>query len=367
MTTPFVKIAFPADSQDDMLAEIHKCRHIFRTLGKTYDFTLSKATSLPLLVDAPTDLAPGSPFVCFYGNPLDKDLTVPNHVFQEIQSTNTKVFGPTQLSSIETIAHFFRYSAIVEPDARKRKQSFDRAMTLYKAVVMSFGQKTIANAVFCNRAQLCMSYPTPDSFVHAEGRRRISHCLAGMALIALMGERCPTLFFSFASSALAWEPSRRIELANVLRIHLLLVGKYDMQLAGLHRVPSRPAGQSWEFAVNDMRKIDELMGFTPSTMINLPAVYDRMCKSLVLPMLLLHGTDAMVEQERGIIRPEDWDAALDGARKIVDRYNATACACCGVREAERKFLRCSACHAAYYCGAECQRAHWKEHKKACKK
>ena len=254
------------------------------------------------------------------------------------EANRPKAFHGTQLSSIETIAHFFRRSAVLEADARKRATFFQRAMTLYTTVVLSFKQPAITLAVSCNKTQLCMSYP-PGSSVASEDRRRISHCFAGMALCALMGERNPTLFFSYSSAALAWEPFRRIEMANVLRIHLLLVGKFDMQLTSL-----------WEFTTNSMAKVDELMGFT-----NLPAVYGQMCKSLVLPMLLLHGTDAMVDRERGIV--QNWDAA-------VERYNATACANCGEGEAR---LRCSACRAVYYCGAVCQYAHWKAHKAACRK
>jgi hypothetical protein len=32
-----------------------------------------------------------------------------------------------------------------------------------------------------------------------------------------------------------------------------------------------------------------------------------------------------------------------------------------------KLQTCSQCKTAVYCGAECQRGHWKEHKKSCKK
>lgn len=31
-----------------------------------------------------------------------------------------------------------------------------------------------------------------------------------------------------------------------------------------------------------------------------------------------------------------------------------------------KLRRCSACHIAYYCSPECQRAHWKEHRHECR-
>ena len=39
------------------------------------------------------------------------------------------------------------------------------------------------------------------------------------------------------------------------------------------------------------------------------------------------------------------------------------CACCGVKTEKR--LQCSRCQSITYCSAECQRAHWKQHKKSC--
>ena len=359
-------LQFPADSSDEMLVEINKCYHIFQTLGKTYTFALANATNLPLLVDAPTELPLDHSFVCFFGNPMTRDLSVAQAVFKASQAHHNKELNDTQLSAVETIGHLFRHTAVLKEDLDLRNMFFEQAMKHYKKVVLSFKQKTINDAVNCNRSQLCMSYPAPSNLISNEDRRRISHCFAGMALCALMGERSPTLFFSHCSAALAWEPFRRVELANVLRVHALLVGKFDMQLAGLHRVASKPAGQSWEFAPTNMKQIDELMGETASTMINLPAVYDRMCKSLVLPMLLMHGVGDMVVRERDIIRPSDWDAAMDGANKIVKRYNATMCAHCSVYETNRKFLRCSGCRVVYYCCVGCQHSNWKTHKPACK-
>lgn len=352
MTTIEV-LQFSADSQDAMLVEIHKCFHIFRTMGKDYEFGICKTTNLPLLVNAPPEIP--SPFVCFYGNPMTSDLSVAHAVFKSIQVDQDKVYNGAELSAIETLGHLFRHTAVIKEDPEMRKRFFDRAMTHYKKVVLSFKQKTLNEAVNCNKSQCCMSYPVPNSLVSNEDRRRISHCFAGMALCALMGERSPMLFFSYSSAALAWEPFRRVELANVLRIHVLLVGKFDMQLAA-------STGRSWEFAPTSMQKIDEL---TSSTMINLPAVYNLVCKSLVLPMLLLQGVSEMVQQERGIIR--DWGAAMDGANKIVKRYNVMVCAYCGVHETNRKFLRCSGCHVVYYCCVGCQKCDWKAHKSACKK
>jgi hypothetical protein len=53
---------------------------------------------------------------------------------------------------------------------------------------------------------------------------------------------------------------------------------------------------------------------------------------------------------------------IDG--KIIER----TCLACGVWDRTGKsHLRCSACMLVYYCNRECQLAHWKQHKKVCKK
>jgi len=353
MTTIEV-LQFPADSPDAIIAEVHKCLHIFRNMKKEYGFGLCKTTNLPLLVNAAPEIR--SPFVCFYGNPLTCDLTVAHSVFKSVQVKQDAVYNDTELSAIETIGHLFRYTAVLNEDPETRKKLFDRAMKHYKTVALSFKQKLINDAVNCNKSECCMFYPMPNTLISNEDRRRLSHCFAGMALCALMGERAPMVFFSYSSAAISWEPFRRLELANVLRIHLLLVGKFDMQLVG--SVSSKPTSKSWEFAQTS--KIDDLT----STMINLPAVYDLVCKSLVLPMVLIQGVREMVHHERGII--SDWNTAMDGASKIVKRYNLTVCAHCCVHETNRKFLRCSGCHTAYYCCVGCQQSNWKEHKPACK-
>jgi hypothetical protein len=39
------------------------------------------------------------------------------------------------------------------------------------------------------------------------------------------------------------------------------------------------------------------------------------------------------------------------------------CAACG--QPDVQMLKCSRCKAAFYCGAACQKRHWREHKAAC--
>ena len=55
-------------------------------------------------------------------------------------------------------------------------------------------------------------------------------------------------------------------------------------------------------------------------------------------------------------------AVMDHKRKIVREMQG--CYQCGRDGAS---MQCSRCKSARYCGAECQRAHWKAHKPDCKK
>ena len=54
--------------------------------------------------------------------------------------------------------------------------------------------------------------------------------------------------------------------------------------------------------------------------------------------------------------------AMNGPASSKERV----CAACGRRWRERMF-KCSQCRSVLYCNKECQKAHWKDHKKVCKK
>jgi hypothetical protein len=64
--------------------------------------------------------------------------------------------------------------------------------------------------------------------------------------------------------------------------------------------------------------------------------------------------------------PASRDAPMPGASREDTRALLRAvCAGCGALDAGNVMRKCSRCMGARYCGAECQRAHWKVHKKTC--
>jgi TPR repeat protein len=54
------------------------------------------------------------------------------------------------------------------------------------------------------------------------------------------------------------------------------------------------------------------------------------------------------------------------ASQLVTQLEATVWAKCGCCHKASPSLRCGGCQSVAYCNAECQRTHWKQHKKQCK-
>jgi len=58
----------------------------------------------------------------------------------------------------------------------------------------------------------------------------------------------------------------------------------------------------------------------------------------------------------------------DPLRVKLQRPAPLACAGCGEESPEGpdRFHKCTGCHVVRYCSAECQKRHWREHKKVCR-
>ena len=135
----------------------------------------------------------------------------------------------------------------------------------------------------------------------------------------------------------------------------------------------------------------ELVRGAPEPAISICLAVDAINRKLILPMVL--DNPELLAAEHAILGDEGWSEAVGLAQAMKDRVvqrNAGAipnpkksvahthlvgsqiverrCERCGVWEAhtDGRFSRCAACKLVYYCGRECQKAHWREHKQACK-
>lgn len=61
-------------------------------------------------------------------------------------------------------------------------------------------------------------------------------------------------------------------------------------------------------------------------------------------------------------------SATIAAQQTSDAAHRRCCECCGAAaDSSKQVLRCSRCMVVRYCDKACQKAHWREHKKTCRK
>lgn len=373
-------IQLSADAEDPTLREIAKIKHLF----PSGEFMLCARSSLPLLSRGPVQIPNDRPFVCLFGNPFSKNLSAAHDVFRRLEArlmNPDEDFTLEEMFCVETVAHKLRYRGVLSGNAAM----LSRASELYRAVLLAYSFTPLTSIVMdiprmTNKVMMVTPAPGIEQF-SVTARRGVVHCLAGMALCALMG-RDVLGFFGLSSAALSWELGRPVELAGFLRLNMALVSKFKLGLRLAHD------GQ-WEFLVPSA--IDAIMDpLLPRTL----KVYEAFTKQLVLPAVLRHGSPAMLQQERDLIGPAEWDQAHSFAqailRRIQDRAAGTIptpdrltrvhivdgqiverrCGGCGVWQAHsggRRLECCGKCRQVYYCGKECQSLHWPEHKASCKK
>lgn len=58
---------------------------------------------------------------------------------------------------------------------------------------------------------------------------------------------------------------------------------------------------------------------------------------------------------------------LDGGRVYFEEISVVRCAHCDISSIELRLMKCSRCRSAHYCNAQCQLAHWPQHRADCKK
>ena len=277
-------------TRHEVAEEILKVEHLFNLLGHKYEFMISKKSKLPVLVIAPQEsIGLFAPCITW--------STEVEHLYTQL---NLPTLRANDVPQAELVAHALRSSALHKANADRRTELFGRAYVLYRAILLQHAHSSLT-AILNDETKLGQKIrlfsPVPDLHrVPAIVRRLISHCLGGMALCALMGQRNPIAFLSLTSIAIGWEPFHPLELVNFLRLNLLMTGMFHL---GLVRIKG-----DGEFVTMTVEEADALTG---SSLMSIPAVYKEMNKKLVLPMVIRHGSKAMLEGERELIPAEEWE------------------------------------------------------------
>jgi len=106
------------------------------------------------------------------------------------------------------------------------------------------------------------------------------------------------------------------------------------------------------------------------TLFGLEGVMDFFEKNWVIENkhFLPRDIRSMVENPEFYIRFVESDDYLSVNRSFLKQsLPKIQCNACGKMESERKHKKCGRCESVFYCNESCQKAHWKKHKKCCKK
>ena len=368
---PVREVRPTGDSADPFMLDVFRYTHIFRATGYEIRFGVVSETHLPVIISAPLHIPANSPFVCLLSS-LGKDMSIPRAIFSKIQTRILSLgelpakhdeFDDPQLLAAESIAHVTRLAACYEVDTERRKREFERAFAIYEGVVLALCHSSYNDSVLSLRKGLRkvhLMHPNAEMDLFTpQGRRRPSHCFAGMALCVLMGEGCLIKYVSLVSMSVCLASAQHaLPLACVLRLLPLL-----MVIPSIEHVTHAARMYS---------------------------MHDAITKKIILPLIKHMNRDDLFAAELGYIHPDHRAEcarfAEDAARRIRVRLTSPAplttvsthvvdgrilernCAACGVWDRTgTSYRRCSGCMEVYYCGKECQVTHWKAHKADCKK
>jgi hypothetical protein len=357
---------------------------VFRSLGVVCQFGIIPSTHSPILPKAPLDIPSVSPFVCFYGRAWLKPLDAAHKIFSKIHDRLLAVrdspahpneFDVHQLLASESVGHEVRCLACFEEDSVKRAALLEKAYSIYEGVVLVCCHSSV-NAMLntiskgSSKAFLFQPFKDMERFT-PEGRRLVSHSFAGMAVCALMGEGTIAKFISLVSAAVCWDAQRPLELAGTLRMLPLIMGKADLLVNPIDVVDS----QTFLVLVAKTRSTTEMFNAVTDNIL-LPAMLRLGRRDLFDYELLSMHADRRVDCERFAHSVERHRVTTPSSLRTVRSHVVDGqiiervCAACGIWDgtAKKKFMRCSGCDRVYYCGKQCQLAHWKGvHKAVCVK
>ena len=365
--------------------ELSNASRIFKLIEMDIEFGVISGTKLPIILKGPVEVPESGPFTCFYGAPWKKDLSRALLIFDTIESRVLSLFDSparhdefdaSHILAMETVGHATRCSAMNEENVDERFVLFSKAYRVYEAVLLSLCHSSLRSMVETLRKdmkKITLFQPVIDmSKMSSTGRRVVSHTFAGMALCMLMGEWCAIKFASLVSAAVIWEEKFPVLIAATLRMLPLLMSMEEVQVPGAGLL-------GHEMYMSKIFSTGMIFG-----------IHTSITEKVLLPALLWADRTDLFSMELRFIAEDRRDQCEQFARAIharsVERMASPAaltsvrthvidgkiiertCLACGVWDRTgRSHSRCSVCMLVYYCNKECQLAHWKQHKKVCKK
>jgi hypothetical protein len=350
---------FPSDlkSSVEPQCDVYALWHVCRSLDgpginagiRTVEFR-SLSTWTFMVKNPSTSALPGR--VCFFACPpvLDSKKVLLNTFIslcprlEQLVVTPASVgeFSSAQMLLCESLGHKARINASIETqNSVRRSNLLRRAVFMYEAALRMTAHATIVKLLdrISRRSDEVYAIRTNGdiSGVSDDGRRMITCAFAGLALCAMYQDNFAR-FGSYASLAVGWDDIGGIFALNAIRTIALLDSKFDMYIF-ITRTVLMPY-----LVCTGRRSImtDELRFCTP-------AKYRTETLTSVMELVENFNGDVPLKNLRNLV---------DGGR-VVERK----CIVCG--KAGGKLHHCSKCNAVYYCGKDCQRVDWAQHKLVC--
>ena len=334
---------------------IYLHEHVFRTMEFDIKFTMTRSAKILIIESAPTPFSPQSEIAFFFTNPHRRDYSKAFLVFEGIKErllslkdspATANEFNAAHVQSCETVGHVIRCNACFEPRESERRALFNTAISIYEGVIHASSHpsfihylKTInrrPDQAHTMRPLDCL--PT----LSFDLRRAIADTFAGMALCYLnLGDEGGPRFVSCMAGSVGISSSP-LELAATLRQFPLLMS---------------------------------LLASSEDEGLKYSRLMKTVTHTILLTTMLREGRQDLFDFEMEIVQDRDKCPQIERlaiglkqgtgrARIVCFEIVEHKCAACGDAS---KCSRCSRCGLVYYCGKECQRAHWKEHKAACRK
>ena len=364
-------MASSSSTEDMKRIELYKYTHVFRSLSFDIRFGVVDATKFPTIVSAPSDIPEVSAFVCLYGLPKPPTPAF-DRLFAQMESRLLSLretparddeFGMAELLVGESMGHIMRRIACFESDVVVQRQTFEKAYSVYEGVILALCHSSLNESLHSIRkgpkkAIIFQPFEGLETYT-PDARRLISHCFAGMAICILMSEKSASKYVSLASEAVCLEAVRPMELACTLRMLPLIMSSTASALS------LSESGKTYY-------------------------MFKEVSTKVLLPLMLRMKRQDLYDAELSLIDPDQQSKCAQFAQDLVTHINtrlsspaplATVrthvvdgkiiernCAACGVWDRTGdNHRRCNACKLVYYCGKECQKAHWKLHKSVCNK